>query len=209
VVALGMAVIVGLASKIEHHSEYQRKLRDDDPQVLLAEYIDIQKRLNPGPREVTVVVVDAARSSLMKQMSDPFVAEWSFRAYQQVIERVTYEHGGEVLATAGDGAVLTFKEPAQGLTASRAILEKVDDFNERTNKLSMPFQLRIGVHSGQISGFINQVQYAEVIDVAAHIEAAAQIGGIAVSEKIMEQIEGLDGEKLSIAIDGFEVFQLA
>lgn len=203
-----VGLFAGIAATIEQRRTEEKLLLQDDPETLLAEFLDIQKRLNPGPRSMTVMVVDAAKSSIMKSMADPFIAEWSFRAYQQLLERVADEFGGEVLSTAGDGAIITFTETHMAMLAAWRTHEKIQEFNERTNKLSMPFKLRIGLHKGMVMGQIDKVQYTDVIDIAAHVEAACQVGGVTVTEPVWETLSTKKGDRLSIAIDSFTVYQL-
>lgn len=205
---LMIGFVAGVGAVLEERRTHQRLMKGDDPETLLAELIDLQQRLNPGQREVTVMVVDAARSSVMKSMADPYVAEWSFRAYQQLLERITDEHGGEVLSTAGDGAVMTFDDPRQALEAAFAVQERIGLFNKNVNKLSMPFRLRVGLHMGAVAGQIDKVQYTSVIDIAAHVEAASLVDGVAVSQPVLDAIPGLTGEPIEILIDGFTCYHL-
>jgi|694.fasta_scaffold48264_4 class 3 adenylate cyclase len=203
-----VGLFAGIAATIEQKRTEEKLLLLDDPETLLAEFLDIQKRLNPGPRSMTVMVVDAAKSSIMKSMADPFIAEWSFRAYQQLLERVADEFGGEVLSTAGDGAIITFDQTEMAMRAAWRTHEKIQEFNEKTNKLTMPFKLRIGLHRGMVMGQIDKVQYTDVIDIAAHVEAACQVGGVTVTEPVWESLTDKRGDRLSIAIDSFTVYQL-
>lgn len=203
-----VGLFAGIAATIEQRRTEEKLLLLDDPETLLAEFLDIQKRLNPGPRSMTVMVVDAAKSSIMKSMADPFIAEWSFRAYQQLLERVADEFGGEVLSTAGDGAIITFDQTEMAMKAAWRTHEKIQEFNEKTNKLTMPFKLRIGIHKGMVMGQIDKVQYTDVIDIAAHVEAACQVGGVTVTEPVWESLTDKRGDRLSIAIDSFTVYQL-
>lgn len=206
--AVGVGLVAGAGAAIESRANVEYLMRANDPETLLVEFMDLQRRLNPGPRDMTVLVVDAAKSSLMKSTADPFVAEWSFRAYQQYLERLTGEFGGEVLSTAGDGAVIAFHDPRQAVQCALEVQARITDFNDKTNKLEMPFSLRIGLHRGMVVGQIDKVQFTDVIDIAAHVEAACKVGGIAVSEKVWEAVPDLKGEPIAIPIDGFTVFQL-
>ncbi len=206
--ALFFGLISGIGSTIESRATQERLMRANDPETLLSEYLDLQRRLNPGPREMTVMVVDAAKSSVMKSMADPYIAEWSFRAYQQLLERLAAENDGEVFSTAGDGAVLTFDDPHRALECAASMQKRIVEFNRNVNKLSMPFRLRIGIHRGTVVGQIDKVQYTDVIDIAAHVEAASQVGGVAISQKVWDALPGLRGEAIAMLIDGFVVYQL-
>ena len=58
----------------------------------------------------------------------------------------------------------------------------------------MPIQLRIGVHSGSVNtpdkDDIKSVNFAHVIDIAAHLQKVCPIGGVAVSEAAAQFIQG-------------------
>lgn len=206
--ALLLGLIGGLGGLAEKRATYRRRLLENDPETLLSELIEIRRRLTPDMHEITVMVVDAAKSSEMKANADPFVAEWSFRAYQQMLERIAEEHAGQVFSTAGDGATMTFEAPENAIRAARAVQASIDDFNEQINKLESPFRLRIGIHSGKVRGSLEKVQYTEVIDIAAHVEAASEVGGIAVSSAITNQLPDLEGEPFPYPVDGLQVLRL-
>lgn len=184
--ALLIGCLAGIGAQVESRAARSRQLARDEPSALVAEMAQLQMLLAPRAGSITVMVVDAAQSSKMKSEADPYVAEWSFREYQSLLSRIAGEHGGRVHSTAGDGAVIAFDQPAEALRAAQQTQREILLYNERLNRLPSPFRLRIGLHAGTIMGELDQVEFTEVIDIAAHIEGRCEIGGIAVSEVLAD-----------------------
>ena len=206
VFAVLIGLMSGLGALIEERAALDSRLQRDDPAALLAEMVEIQLKLNPTSSSVCVMVVDAAKSSVMKAEADPLVAEWTFREYQRFLAEIVARFGGRVHSTAGDGAVMYFSDPSCGFRAAQTIQTEVGEFNTTVSKLKSPFRLRIGLHSGPVAGEIEKVQFTEVIDIAAHVEAASQVGGICVTEPVATLLEGERLAELRETVDGFKVF---
>lgn len=206
VLALIIGVFAGLGARIEERAAHDTRLNEDDPAALIARWIRIQWQLSPQRKNVCVMVVDTKASSQMKAESDPLVAEWSFREYQKFIESISARWGGSVHATSGDGAVVAFQSPNEAFAAARAIQREVDPFNRNVNRLALPFRLRIGLHVGYLQGELDDVEFTEVIDIAAHIEAAAPVGGIALSKAVADALEGEGLAQIKETIDGHDVY---
>ncbi len=202
-----MGVLSGYAAVIEDASAKQRRNNEEDPASLMAERIQLQWRLGIGQNATTVMVVDVARSTAMKAQADPLRVEWSFREYQQLVAVLSARHGGEVLSTAGDGAVVGFSSPAAATQASREIQSEIARFNSRRNRLDTAFRLRIGIHSGHTQSNLADAPFNELIDIAAHIEAVAPVGGIAVSGEVAKGLEGqVELAEMARPVDGQPVF---
>jgi len=69
------------------------------------------------------------------------------------------------------------------------------EFNAFRNKLEQEFVLRIGVHSGKVMApghDVKQVNFASVIDIAAHLQKLADPGTVVISEEALNGISALD-----------------
>ncbi|RYG47451.1 adenylate/guanylate cyclase domain-containing protein [bacterium] len=209
-------VVVGfsaLAADVQRHNARDRRLAGNDPALLMAEMLRIQWRLAEATSNVCVMVVDAAKSAQMKAEADPLTAEYSFREYQEWMAEIIAEFGGEVTATVGDGAIFEFSDCEAAFRAARRVHTDLDRFNREINRLATPFRLRIGMHIGEVVGDINEVQFTEVIDIAAHVQGAAPIGGIAVTapvasclvnEKFIPLADPIDNHPVLIAVESTE-----
>lgn len=187
--AIALGVATGYAGLVENRNYRQKRLRENDAASLLAEKIQTEWRLRLGQSATAVLVVDVAGSTEMKADADPLKVEWSFREYQRMVEDISAAHGGEVLSTAGDGAVVGFASAEAALQAARRIQTEVPRFNARRNRLDRDFRLRIGVHVGETQSNLADAPFNEIIDIAAHVEAVAPVGGIAVSGKVAAELQ--------------------
>jgi len=209
ILMIGVSCAGYLGAIVQKRAARESNLQQNDQATLLGEMVRIQWKLSNEAATVCVMVVDAARSSEMKAAADPLTVEYSFREYQEWIEKISSERGGRVHSTAGDGAVVAFSDCPPALDAARAIQSEVFDFNKNVNRLTLPFRLRIGLHTGEVAGDINKVQFTEVIDIAAHIEKACPIGGIAVTDEVAQRLPEEQFTDLETEIDGHRVFLAA
>ncbi len=166
----------------------------------------IQWRLAGQTKNVCVMVVDAARSAEMKAHADALAIEYSFREYQEWIAGISKSLRGRVHSTAGDGAVVSFPNAADALLAAQRLQTDVDRFNREVNRLPSPFRLRIGLHADEVAGDLRKVEFAEVIDVAAHVQGASPVGGIAATEEAIEGLARSEFVPLANEVDGHRVY---
>lgn len=205
IMATLIGLFAGLGAFVEERAHRARRRSANDPAVLLGEFVEIQRLLNSAGQSKCVLVVDAAKSSLMKANADPLVAEWSFRAYQEFLAGLVRDAHGRIHSTAGDGAIAAFDRAADAFHAARTIQTKIAEFNAYVNRLKDPFRLRIGIHCGEVSGNLDEVEFTAVLDVAAHVEAASQVGGIAVTSSVAEQLPDHRFAEIQDTVDGFRV----
>lgn len=194
-----------LGGIVQRRAAREMNLAQNDPASILAEMVRIQWRLSDRTNQVCIMVVDAAKSSEMKSLADPLAVEYSFREYQNLLEDLSKHLNGRVHSTAGDGAVVAFDSAAEAFTAAKRIQTDIERFNREDNRLQLPFRLRIGLHMGEIVGELDEVEFTEVIDIAAHVQAAAPVGGIAVTEKVAQHLPMEEFVPLAKQIDGQNV----
>jgi class 3 adenylate cyclase len=180
-------------------------LAKDDAATLMAELLQIQYALSEDQAEVCVLVVDAAKSSMMKATIDPLIVEYSFRAYQAWIVTVCARHAGRVYTSTGDGAIVAFGTCGEALFAAYELQEDVARFNREENRLKSPFLLRIGLHVGAVVAGLEKVEFTQVIDIAAHVEHVAPIGGVALTDAVVQRLAGYHFDPLLDDVDGHRV----
>jgi len=169
---------------------YRGKLGLNDPvkerQELLKQLVDIQDRLRSGEQQITFLSVDIVGSTRMKQIADPLSVEFTFTEYHKFVEAIARRYGGRVHSTAGDGITLAFDSPSQAFGAARNVQTGIIELNTFRNKIGVPIVLRCGVHTGKVvapdATDVTTINFADVIDIAAHLQKVCPPGGIAVSE---------------------------
>ena len=114
--------------------------------------------------------------------------------------------GGRIHSVAGDGAVVAFSDNVAAMAAARRLQTDVLRFNDTLNRLPKPFRLRLGLHAGRVAGDLNDVQFTEVIDIAAHVEEIAPVGGIAATDTAIEDLGEEGFLPLAHSVDGQAVF---
>lgn len=204
--SIALAVFGGGAGVIDGRTARRRKARANDPAALLAEVILLRRRLQADQQTIVVVAVDVARSTMLKQDQDPLDVEFSFREYQKLVAEVAKQEGGAVFSEAGDGALASFRDPAQALRAARLLQAHIQTFNAITNRLTGDFRLRIGMHAGEAQAGFADVPYHELIDIAAHVESAAPVGGIAVTSEVKRLLPEEEMAEVAAQVDGHPVW---
>jgi class 3 adenylate cyclase len=206
----GVSLTAAVGADLQRKASRQRNLQRNDPATVLAEMVRIQLRLAQHGGSVCVLVVDAVKSAAMKANADPLAVEYSFREYQEWIEAVSEKYQGQVHSTAGDGAVVAFPNCELAFDAARMIQSDLARINQEVNRLAHPFRLRVGLHVGQVVGNLDEVEFTEVIDIAAHLQDAAPIAGIAVTDDVaaclLEELfiplaEVIDGHRVLLALN--------
>lgn len=194
-----------LGGTVQRRAAKELNLAQNDPASILAEMVRLQWKLSDRRSYLCVMVVDAAKSSEMKALADPLAVEYSFREYQNLLNELSGSLGGRVHSTAGDGAVIAFPSAQEAFTAATRIQTDIERFNREDNRLQLPFRLRIGLHMGEIVGDLDEVEFTEVIDIAAHVQSAAPVGGIAVTEEVANSLPMEEFIPLANQVDGQNV----
>lgn len=199
------AALGTLAARVEAKTQENVRLVANDRAALLAEIVRTEWQLQLQSRNVCVMVVDAAKSSVMKQNAHPLLVEYSFREYQNYLSEISTVYSGIVHSTAGDGAVVAFPDSQSAFDAACRIQMGLAEFNQTRNRLSSPFELRIGLHLGSVAGDLNDVQFTEVIDIAAHVESRCPVGEIALTQPVAEHLPGARIVGTSERVSGFAI----
>ena len=185
---------------------YRGRLGLNDPvrerQELLKQLVDIQDRLRSGEQAISFLSVDIVGSTRMKQMADPLSVEFTFTEYHKFVEMIARRYGGRVHSTAGDGITLAFDSPSQAFGAARTIQTGIIELNTFRNKIGVPIVLRCGIHTGKVvapdASDVTTINFAEVIDISAHLQKVCPPGGIAVSDAAAA---GLPGGPTAVGTD--------
>ncbi len=177
----------------------------EERQALVQQLMDIQDRLKQEEMRATFLSLDVVGSTRMKTENDALSVEFTFSEYHRYIEVLAGRHGGRIHSTAGDGVICVFDEPSHAFDAGRAMLGGLFEFNAFRNRLNTSIDLRAGLHTGTVSAPGNdasRVDFAHVIDLAAHLQKDAEPGTLAVSrEAAMDLPRGLD----SVGSERFEI----
>lgn len=192
---LGGGMLGLIAQKFVYRIQGRFGIRDpkQERQELLRQLVQLQDKLRVGEQSVTFLSLDVVGSTKMKANADQLSVEFTFTEYHQFVEAITRKYGGRVHSTAGDGVTCAFPHPQQAFGAARNIQMSIVELNTYRNKLGKPIVLRAGIHSGSVNAptdDIKSLNFAHVIDVAAHLQHCCPPEGIAVSEEAAKLLPG-------------------
>src|SRR6516162_9993238 len=121
-------------------------------------------------------------SALMQRAEEATYAEFE-RLKRELIEPSLSRHEGRLIKTTGDGALVEFASP---LAAVRCAVEIQDHLASG----SSPFRLRVGLNLGDVIVGQDGELYGDGINIAVRLEGIADPGGILISEKVYDEVEG-------------------
>ena len=98
-----------------------------------------------------------------------------------LVRQSSREHGGESVKWLGDGVMLFFRDPGDGVLASL-------DMVERAEEEGLP-PARAGIHAGQVV-FQEGDYFGRTVNVAARIADYARPGEVLVSQEVVEAAAG-------------------
>jgi class 3 adenylate cyclase len=170
-------------------------LRDpvQDRQELLTQLLELTDRLKSDEQFATFLSIDMVGSTKIKAECDPLNVEFTFNEYQRFIEAIVVKNQGRIHSTAGDGVTAVFESPQSAYRAGRAIHSGLFEFNAFRNRLGREVTVRSGIHTGNVLApgkDTTSVNFAHVIDIAAHLQKVAPAGAMVVSEATAVYLPG-------------------
>lgn len=157
----------------------------------LTEYARLHKEVVSCMEVRSFLCIDVVSSFKLKENADPFLAQYTFHAYQQLIETVVTEHKGDIHSTAGDGMMICFTDTTNAVQAATAIIGRLASFNRLRNWLPDDFVVRQGIHTGPVvlgTGRRISTLFSKTLDVTGHIQKDAEPGRVEISEEALSGI---------------------
>ena len=159
---------------------------------------EIERRL------VAILMADVARYSRLIGIDDEGTLAQLNAHHAELIAPKIKEHRGRIVRTTGDGLLVLFVSAVDALRCAVEIQRAMTDRNAQI-PADCRIQFRMGINVGDI------VEGASIhgdgINVAARLEALAEPGGICVSGRVQEDVQGSLG-RLGIAFVDFGQHQL-
>jgi adenylate cyclase len=117
-------------------------------------------------------------TALMQQNEQ--LGKEKLRRLKDVLETSVSAYNGKILQYYGDGALSIFNSSIDGVNCAVEI--------QRTLQQEPKVELRIGIHSGEIS-IEDEAIYGDGVNLASRIESLAVPGSIFISEKVFDEIK--------------------
>ena len=152
-------------------------------------------------RLTAILAADIAGYSTLMGADDEATVR-QLKGHQAVVLPIIAGHAGRVIDTAGDGILAEFASILNAVNCALAIQEAMAQRNASV-ELTRRMQFRIGVNQGDVISDGVRV-YGDGVNIAARLEALAQPGGICISGKVYDELQG----KLALDYDDLGPQQL-
>ena len=110
------------------------------------------------------------------------------KGHQAVVLPMVGAHGGRIIDTAGDGILAEFASVVNAVECAAAIQKIMAERNAEVDP-ARRMQFRIGVNIGDVIYDEARI-YGDGINIAARLEGIAEPGGVCVSGKVYDELNG-------------------
>lgn len=159
----------------------------------MQERIELEERIERDfVRDGTFLDVDVVDSyGLKTSEARPENIVVSFERFRELVHGCVAASRGQVLNSNGDEVMAFFDAADDALEAAGRLLNALAVFNTRENRLPRPFRVRMGVHTGRSAVDLRSgVAYSPVLDLAGHLQKAAPIDGLLLSDATRAALTG-------------------
>ncbi len=147
-------------------------------------------------RLAATMSIDVVGSSLLMGQDEEGTLAAIESVLTKIIEPAAARHRGRIVKTLGDGALIEFASPVEAVLCAvetqTALAEQAS-----LNPKGRAVQLRIGINLGDIVIGPNGDIHGDSVNVAVRLEGVADPGGICISGKVYDKLEG----KLSLPFE--------
>jgi len=179
---------------------------------LVRKYREIEQALKEAKRKrCTFLSIDVVGSTQMKEGASDINITATFRAYEDLLKRTFLLNRAWKQAWTPDGVMICFLDRDKALASAKTILEKLELFNRRDNKLNTPFQIRSGMNEGDVAIFDDtnlEKVVDHVIDVAGHMQKHAAPDTLWLSDELYQALEDRSGfGPVNTVVDGLAAYE--
>src|SRR6201981_1843674 len=138
------------------------------------------------PRRAAIRAADVAGYSRLMEADEEGTLERLKALRSELVDPKIAEHHGRIVKTTGDGLLVEF---ASVVDAVRSAVEVQQAMPERDAGLAADsrIELRIGINLGDVIVEGDDL-YGDGVNIAARIEALADVGGVFVSNTVHDQV---------------------
>lgn len=160
-----------------HHEHAATKNMAEDVERALTK-AGVHSRLDRSPAISFLDITGYTR--LAEERGDEAAADLAGRL-ARMVERSSRQHGGRPVKWLGDGVMLHFPEPGEGVVAALEMVEAV-------GRTGLP-PAHVGVHAGPVL-FQEADYFGRTVNIAARIADYARPGEVVVSQTVVDAAEG-------------------
>ena len=152
-------------------------MAENDVQLNKSSQQDIDRKI------AVIFVTDVVGFSKSMEVNEEETLR-SFRACQEILDKLFEEHGGRIFNTAGDSVLAEFQSAVSAVVCANEFQKLIKERNKSVSEESQ-MRFRIGLNMGDVI-IEGDNLYGEGVNVAARLEALSQANGICVSKSIVD-----------------------
>jgi adenylate cyclase len=177
----------------------------------------VAERSDPrGLERRRAVALHADIADYSRHMADDEAATVAtVRAYQEIVARAVGDAGGTMVNFVGDSFVAVFADAQAAMRTAIAICGTVSERNRHLPK-TRHMWFRLGLDIGDIVVAEDGRHFGEVLNIAARVQAIADVGGINVTEAVFRELDepglrliGIGARRLKNIPEPVRVYRLA
>jgi serine/threonine protein kinase/TolB-like protein/class 3 adenylate cyclase/Flp pilus assembly protein TadD len=133
-----------------------------------------------------IMFTDMVGYSALVERNEPLALEL-LEEHRRLLRSIFPKHDGSEIKTIGDGFLVEFSSALAAVQCGVDIQEAIAKRNS-ANPSQGKFQLRIGIHAGDVVRRADDV-IGDGVNIAARIVPLAEAGGICISKQVFDQVE--------------------
>ncbi len=137
-------------------------------------------------RLAAILAADIAGYSLLVEADEDGTIR-ALKGHMSAIQPLIGLNNGRIVKTMGDGFLAEFPSVVEAVACGETIQKRIADRNSVSESPKMAF--RIGIHVGDIIASGDDI-LGDGVNIAARLEGLAEPGGIVVSGRVKEDVEG-------------------
>jgi class 3 adenylate cyclase/tetratricopeptide (TPR) repeat protein len=135
------------------------------------------------PRATTVLITDMEGSTAFTEGRGDAVAMDLLRNHERLVREALSRHRGREIKSMGDGFMIAFDSPDDGVECALDIKSTLDDYN--ANHPDQPIRVRLGMNTGPVIAEGGDL-YGTTVNATSRIVAKARSGQILVAAAVCE-----------------------
>ncbi|WP_230532232.1 adenylate/guanylate cyclase domain-containing protein [Microvirga roseola] len=143
---------------------------------------------HPDRRLTAILAADIAGYSRLMGSDEEGTLKQLNELRRTLVEPIIAEHHGRLVKTAGDGMLVEFASSVEAVRCAVEFQRRMAERNAATPS-ERPIEFRIGINVGDIIAEDDDI-FGDGVNVAARLEGLASPGGICVSSRVHEDVEG-------------------
>jgi adenylate cyclase len=142
-------------------------------------------------RLAAIVVADVVGFSRLMAADEAGTLAALLERRKTILEPLVKANGGRIVKVMGDGVLVEFASAVKAVEAGLALQERFAAANGELPE-DKRIWLRIGINLGEVVGEGSDI-YGDGVNIAARLEALAEPGGICISAKVHDEVNGKVG----------------